>query len=148
MEYIEVRVSLCYLKLNGFLLTGVTSKYTSFVAIDAKDEKPSMEHWAMETRHVPSQFAHGWHGGNQHGKMYRAPVQECHFRAMIKMRKKRCADRECDATDVSTPVERLIGLQSFDGSYLLDDKLSEIVGVSLAKLKKGTTFLPLLDLIN
>jgi len=42
---------------------GITSKYTSFVAIDVKEDKPSAENWVMETRNVPSQFAHGWHGG-------------------------------------------------------------------------------------
>ncbi|CAL8104245.1 unnamed protein product [Orchesella dallaii] len=43
---------------------GVTSKYTSFVAIDVEDEtKQLLENWGMETRYVPSQLAHRSHGG-------------------------------------------------------------------------------------
>ncbi|ODM92021.1 von Willebrand factor A domain-containing protein 5A, partial [Orchesella cincta] len=40
---------------------GLTSKYTSYVAIDAKDNKPLMRNWpmAMETRYVRSQIAQG-----------------------------------------------------------------------------------------
>ncbi|CAL8104254.1 unnamed protein product [Orchesella dallaii] len=43
---------------------GITSKYTSFVAIDVEDEtKQLLKNWGMETRYVPLQLAHRWYGG-------------------------------------------------------------------------------------
>ncbi|XP_037026786.1 von Willebrand factor A domain-containing protein 5A-like [Bradysia coprophila] len=42
---------------------GITSSYTSFIAIDVADEKQMLANWVMETRFIPNQLAHGWHGG-------------------------------------------------------------------------------------
>ncbi|XP_037037777.1 von Willebrand factor A domain-containing protein 5A-like isoform X2 [Bradysia coprophila] len=44
---------------------GIASRYTSFIATDVRNDKQSDESWVMVTRHVPSQIAHGWHGGNR-----------------------------------------------------------------------------------
>ncbi|CAL8143672.1 unnamed protein product [Orchesella dallaii] len=177
---------------------GVTSKYTSFVAVDVKDEKPSMENWSMETRYVPSQFSHGWHGGfdSGHGQFMQSYSMACSFskrsvgsikstglrRYSLNMKKSEVneVDRRMSTTPVrlacklsagrrfsckeemssdssmddddedDDPVpetmrkscttkltmQKLISLQSFDGSYLLDEKLSDIVDVSLKKLKE------------
>ncbi|XP_037040285.1 von Willebrand factor A domain-containing protein 5A-like [Bradysia coprophila] len=46
---------------------GIASRYTSFIASDVRNDKQSKESWVMVTRHVPSQIAHGWHGGNRMG---------------------------------------------------------------------------------
>lgn len=57
-------MSVSYVVMFNYI-SGITSKYTSFIAIDVTDDKPSGENWVMDSRHVPSQFAHGWHGGMQ-----------------------------------------------------------------------------------
>ncbi len=52
-------------------LAGVTSRYTSFVASDVKDDKDSVDNWVMETRYVPTQIAHGF-GGYDVGRRVRS----------------------------------------------------------------------------
>jgi len=44
---------------------GLASRYTSYVAVDPKTNKPVEESWMMmKTRDIPVEIAHGWHGGN------------------------------------------------------------------------------------
>lgn len=170
-----------------------------------KTDKPLNENWVMESRNVPTQFAHGWHGGMMpQAMMCSAPpqlkmMQLCSGGGPLfggqmkkcKSRAKRCSDSsmsfgssspvfgasmdlrsfgsafsptsplmplpnmgstgdrsmsvssdftpaEAEETASVTPLEKLISLQSFDGSFALDEKLCEILGRNLSELKKGT----------
>lgn len=40
----------------------ITSRYTSFIAIDDQEDNPSSESWVIKIRNIPSELAHGWHG--------------------------------------------------------------------------------------
>ncbi|XP_046436816.1 von Willebrand factor A domain-containing protein 5A-like [Daphnia pulex] len=55
---------------------GLTSRYTSYVAVDPKEQKDLKESWMMmKSRDIPVQVAHGWGGGS---RMRRgAPVPMC-----------------------------------------------------------------------
>lgn len=55
--------TICNLKFY-YYLQGITSKYTSFIAVDVAADKPCPESWVMESRHIPSQFANGWAGNS------------------------------------------------------------------------------------
>jgi len=47
-----------------FICLGLASRYTSYVAVDPKANKPLEGSWMMmKSRDIPVQFAHGWHGG-------------------------------------------------------------------------------------
>ena len=44
--------------------SGLASRYTSYVAIDPKEQKELKESWmVMKSRDIPVQVAHGWGGG-------------------------------------------------------------------------------------
>ena len=47
-----------------FICLGLASRYTSYVAVDPKANKPLEGSWMMmKSRDIPVQVAHGWHGG-------------------------------------------------------------------------------------
>lgn len=51
---------------DGCQFLGLASRYTSYVAVDPKEQKELKESWMMmKSRDVPVEFAHGWGGGYQ-----------------------------------------------------------------------------------
>ena len=47
-----------------FFALGLASRYTSYVAVDPKEQKELKESWMMmKSRDVPVELAHGWGGG-------------------------------------------------------------------------------------
>lgn len=64
MKIVRQFCHLSRLSINVFVLAGVTSRYTAFIANEVKDDKQLLENWVMETRYVSTQYAHGWHGGH------------------------------------------------------------------------------------
>jgi hypothetical protein len=62
--------------LTSLINLGLASRYTSYVAVDPKEQKDLKESWMMmKSRDIPVQVAHGWGGGS---RMRRgAPVPMC-----------------------------------------------------------------------
>jgi hypothetical protein len=49
--------------LTSLINLGLTSRYTSYVAVDPKEQKELKESWMMmKSRDIPVQVAHGWGG--------------------------------------------------------------------------------------
>lgn len=180
-----------------YIFSGITSKYTSFVAVDAAEGKPCPDSWVMETRNVPSQFAHGWHGGfggGGGGMMLKRcmrsappmPMAMCMMAAgppppgvtrnapnappvfgafpLDEKRRKKSkktsamfvqaaqgsddlmesddfildSEEGSNSASSETPLVQLISLQSFDGSYKLNEKLVQLLGKTMQECTEGT----------
>ncbi|XP_037045008.1 von Willebrand factor A domain-containing protein 5A-like [Bradysia coprophila] len=127
---------------------GLASMYTSFFASDVKKDKFSTDIWVIETRHVPTQFAHGWQGGcslNSIGssdiqrfmpvtpqRRYLTPAvtsNDCYTSMSLRSKIKSIVNTtfrrgEKNTAEKSAPaVIQLTSLQSNDGSSDLNDEL-------------------------
>lgn len=157
---------------DPFFLPGLTSRYTSFIAHDVKDDKQSAENWVMETRYVPIQYAHGWHGANVPylpmscgltsgiTELMHSDSSDCsslsycrtasikskkwmsasNFKSKITRRRviSRFLQIENKTVEESpTLLMQLIILQSYDGSFTLNEALAPILGKTLKEMKAG-----------
>ncbi|CAG7721881.1 unnamed protein product [Allacma fusca] len=141
---------------------GIASKYTSFVAVDTSVDNKTPDNWAMQTRLVPSQLAHGWHGASvcsaQPQMLMRcsAPVTcfggpivcdnsdtscEDYNRSGVDVmlhdalpeKMELCSDDTSEPKDV---LHEIISFQSFDGSFKWEDALIQSLGVVINTVKQ------------
>lgn len=179
-------------------IQGITSKYTSFIAIDEKNNKP-LSDLVMETRNIPSQFVHDSHDRQNDRRVvmrlvpefspreYKSKSSRNSIRNMMKslvmpklashsksapfqkdnkampnpLYQSMSTRGECSSSslcypkleatiggkrtstgnsvsDTTSPLLQLISLQSFDGSYSLNEELAAIFNKSLCEIKEGS----------
>ena len=88
--------------------SGLASKYTSYVAVDPKEQKELKESWmVMKSRDIPVQVAHGWGGGGS--------------------RMRRCAPMNVQMMSLSAPMPVAAANRSFSASSPAPPPLPEMV---------------------
>lgn len=121
-----------------------------------------MDNWVIKTRNVPSQLAHGWQGGFDGGMasydsdVYSelvqnvqlvlpsgVPITEDNLISILAWNVNKVVSRDAPLTEDDSAKEsvplllQLVSLQSYDGSFALNESLAVVLGKTLPELEKG-----------
>ena len=146
--------------------SGLASKYTSYVAVDPKEQKELKESWmVMKSRDIPVQVAHGWGGLRQNLVMTdsashtaKPRVERClllgdgsstessDFMAFNEAQPVRDEHRLADTFETQPHSSLLsdddkcillISTQNYDGSFPMEHVLAQLLQTKMQIIKQG-----------